>query len=132
MRRYSLGFTLIELLVVVAILGIISAIGVIAYKGYTDSAKKKRAAISFQSILLAQVEYKSNNGEYYAAGGCGSTSTNNIVNELFDGIDSLKKQDYTFCTKPKGDTVEVEAYNSSTGCRLKQTAKESEMTATGC
>ena len=53
------GFTLIELLVVVAIIGILSAVGVVAYNGYTTSAKKN-ALISRQNIavkfLMAEFE----------------------------------------------------------------------------
>ena len=33
------AFTLIDLLVVVAIIGILAAVGVVAYNGYTNSAK---------------------------------------------------------------------------------------------
>ena len=44
------GFTLIELLVVVAIIGILAAVGVVAYNGYTIAAKIAVAKANQKSI----------------------------------------------------------------------------------
>ena len=42
------AFTLIELLVVVAIIGILAAVGVVAYNGYTSAAKINTVKTNFK------------------------------------------------------------------------------------
>ena len=45
------GFTLIELLVVVAIIGILAAVGVVAYNGYTKSAKESAVKTQHSQVV---------------------------------------------------------------------------------
>jgi prepilin-type N-terminal cleavage/methylation domain-containing protein len=45
------AFTLIELLVVVAIIGILAAIGVVSFGGFTESAKKKTVIANYNMMI---------------------------------------------------------------------------------
>ena len=128
MRRYSQGFTLIELLDVVAIIGNISAVGVVAYSGYKSSAEKKKAELTLNSIYLAEEEYKSNNGSYFE-----SSSATQISTELFDGKneDDLNKQSYQFSITVSGDTFQIKAEHKIGSCTLTLSEKN-KLTTSGC
>ena len=81
--------------------------GVVSYSGYKSSAEKKQAEITLNSIYLAEQEYKSNNGEYYF-----NSSTSNLVNNLFDGVDDLSEQAYEFKTT-NASTLTITATNKN-------------------
>jgi len=95
MTTRSSGFTLIELLVVVAVIGILSTIGLVQYQGYVAGTKLKSTKNAMQQILLAQTEELSNSGSYFISTGSGTTcepkitSSDEIESFLFSGGDVI-------------------------------------------
>lgn len=117
----SSGFTLIELLVVVAILGILSSIGVLAYNGYVTSAKKNSTKNILQQIALAQTEEYSMTGEYYINGAtctASAISSGQIETALFQDKDIIPTEvGFNICIYGSKTDYTIKADNGS-GCVL--------------
>ena len=97
------AFTLIELLVVVAIIGILAAVGVVAYNGYTGAAKVNAVKSNHKVIvkfIKAEIQ-KCNLGEPKAMSGyltCPISNSSYVVsamNNLHAGVDSTFKNPFT-------------------------------------
>ncbi len=89
------GFTLIELLVVVAIIGILAAVGTVAYQGYTAGAQKNAAKSNQASVVkyIAAEDQKCNIGESSAMGGnltCEGRTASDVITAAVTALADFK------------------------------------------
>lgn len=96
MKKTARGFTLIELLVVVALVGVLSAIGIPMYSGYISSSRDKQAQITIRSIAVAQESYKLLSGAYFNAT-CDEQAASKISNSLMSNA-PIETSYFIYCT----------------------------------
>jgi prepilin-type N-terminal cleavage/methylation domain-containing protein len=96
------GFTLVELLVVIAILGVLAAIGTPIYTGYVDSMRTSQAQNTLRLIYLSQIEYHSDNGEYFQSGSaCSALSDHESTIEAnLLNSDTIEGDQFIYCIEP--------------------------------
>ena len=87
------AFTLIELLVVVAIIGILAAVGVVAYNGYTKSAKQNAAKSNHKLVVkfvtATMLKSTLNDGYFegmYENNGCQNTINKKMTPSTLSGV----------------------------------------------
>ena len=118
------AFTIIELLVVVAIIGILSAMGINYYQGYTESSAQKAAENSLRGAAVAQQDYNSSYGKFYGtsgtSGGCSPTiaTTNSLIENIFGGTDNLTEQKYFFCSTGNTTSFTLTAKHKTKNCKI--------------
>ena len=133
MTKLNKGFTLIELLVVVAIIGILAAVGVVAYNGYTGAAKVnatktmhagavKYISAEIQKCTLGESKFMGTNQD------CPATAAKALTGAVATMADKNPYDSSNNAVKSSGSFVVGQVSLSSSGTTL--TVKT--CTKTGC
>ncbi|SHH51457.1 prepilin-type N-terminal cleavage/methylation domain-containing protein [Clostridium collagenovorans DSM 3089] len=100
-RTSKKGFTLVELLVVIGIIGLLAAIILPKFTGYTQKAIQKEATTQARTIYTYLSSHYAEKGSYPSAAASGGSN---------DGLIAAAG-----VTAKTDDTLHVTAYNDATG-----------------
>ncbi len=93
MKRVQQGFTLIELMIVVAIVGILAAIALPAYRDYTIRARVSEALAAAGACKTSVADYASSKGSLptnLTQAGCGSNPTQYVASSTSAPVGSSR------------------------------------------
>jgi prepilin-type N-terminal cleavage/methylation domain-containing protein len=95
MTKSKQAFTLIEMLITLAIISILTAVGVPIYQDYVISSIENQAKVNLQSIAFMQGDHRRESGQYLP---CPKKTlgTTQIDKQFFGGQGDLSSSDYSY------------------------------------